>query len=111
MVMPDVENVNLVPIIIGVIMIVLGAIMPFTKSNMYLGIRTKQSMNDENTWKTSQRFGGVLFIIGGIFVIVLAGLIMDGKWGPMAVTIMTVILIAALCMLQTYLASKYNAQT
>lgn len=56
---------------LGLLLIVLGNIMPKLKTNIVLGVRTKWSMENEQTWFKSQRFGGACFIIAGIIMMVI----------------------------------------
>ena len=58
--------------ILGVSLIVLGNIMPKLRMNSYIGLRTSWSMKNEITWKKSQRFGGISFIIAGIIMILIS---------------------------------------
>lgn len=55
--------------IIGVLMVVVGNIMPKLRMNSVVGLRTRWSMKNEATWKKSQRIGGISFIIGGMLTI------------------------------------------
>ena len=53
-------------------MIIIGNIMPKARLNSIFGLRTSWSMKNELTWKKSQRFGGILFIIAGIIIVVVS---------------------------------------
>lgn len=55
--------------IIGMLMIVIGNLMPKLRMNSMIGLRTHWSMKDEATGKKSQHIGGISFIIGGIIII------------------------------------------
>ncbi|MCR1871320.1 DUF1648 domain-containing protein [Longicatena caecimuris] len=55
--------------LLGVLMIILGSIMPKLRMNAVVGLRTVWSMKNETTWKKSQRFGGISFIAGGAIII------------------------------------------
>ena len=55
--------------IIGVLMIVLGNVMPKLRMNSTIGLRTPWSMKNEGIWKKCQHIGGISFIIGGIIII------------------------------------------
>ena len=57
--------------ILGISMVILGNIMPKLRWNSVMGLRTRWSMKNETTWKKSQRFGGISFIIGGIVILVI----------------------------------------
>lgn len=57
--------------LLGVSMIIIGNIMPKLRMNSVVGLRTVWSMKNETTWKKSQRFGGISFIIGGVVTVVI----------------------------------------
>ncbi len=57
--------------ILGIAMIIMGNIMPKLRMNAAAGLKTKWSMKNETTWKKSQRFGGISYIIGGIVIVVI----------------------------------------
>ena len=57
--------------ILGIAMIIIGNIMPKLRMNAVTGLKTKWSMKNETTWKKSQRFGGISYIIGGIAIVVI----------------------------------------
>ena len=57
--------------ILGIAMIIIGKIMPKLRMNSVVGLKTKWSMKNEATWKKSQHFGGISYIIGGAAVIVI----------------------------------------
>lgn len=58
--------------ILGVSLIIIGNIMPKTRRNSLMGLRTVWSMKNETTWKKSQRFGGILFIITGLLILIIS---------------------------------------
>lgn len=72
-----IENLSSVPLdinqivfgIAGVLMIVVGNIMPKLRMNSVAGLRTHWSMKNEATWKKCQRFGGISFIVGGMITV------------------------------------------
>lgn len=57
--------------VLGIAMIIIGNIMPKLRMNAVTGLKTKWSMKNETTWKKSQRFGGISYIIGGIAIVVI----------------------------------------
>ena len=54
------------------VFIVLGNFMPKTRSNSTIGVRTKWSMYNDNTWRKSNRFGAVALMVAGVLTIVTA---------------------------------------
>ena len=65
----SVDLSQLIFILLGIYMIVFGNIMPKVRMNSAMGLRTKWSMKNEITWKKSQRFGGISFMVVGILII------------------------------------------
>ena len=74
------ENLSSVPLdlnqlifgITGVLMIVIGNVMPKLLMNSVVGLRTHWSMKNEVTWKKCQRMGGISFMAGGVIIIGIA---------------------------------------
>lgn len=56
--------------ILGMTLIIIGNFMPKCKMNSMVGLRTGWSMKNEKTWKVSQKFGGISFIVTGILMLV-----------------------------------------
>ena len=63
--------------VFGLCMLIIGNVMPKLRMNSMIGLRTSWSMKNEQTWKKSQRFGGISSIISGILMI-LASLMTRG---------------------------------
>ena len=58
--------------LLGIMMILMGNVMPKAKRNSLLGLRTKWSMSSEEAWRKSQRFGGTLAIVCGLGMILVS---------------------------------------
>lgn len=58
--------------VFGVAMIILGSIMPKLHMNSCVGLRTVWSMKNETTWKKSQRFGGISFVLAGAIIVLIS---------------------------------------
>lgn len=90
--------------LLGVFMIVIGNIMPKLRKNSIIGLRTSWSMKNEITWKKSQRFGGISFVIGGIVTVFISLLTKGTACLICAIGIGIIILFADIC--YTYRISK-----
>lgn len=74
-----VENLSQVPVdlnqliygLLGITMIIMGNIMPKLRKNSVIGLRTGWSQKNETTWKKSQKFGGISFMIAGFSILVI----------------------------------------
>jgi len=110
-----IENLSSLPLdlgqlifsIVGVLMIVMGNIMPKLRMNSIVGLRTHWSMKNEVTWKKSQRIGGISFIVGGIVTI---GVCIVLKGTPCLLSVLGIwITLIVIDVLLTYKIAKNNA--
>lgn len=69
---PDIEIGNILCFLMGIVMVVLGNIMPKTKRNSIVGFRCSWSMKNEEIWKKSQHFAGVASVITGIVLLIVS---------------------------------------
>lgn len=56
----------------GGLFIVLGNVLPRTRSNWFMGIRTPWTLDSEKVWRETHRLGGRTFMAGGLVTIVAA---------------------------------------
>ncbi len=69
----EILNISIImPVAIGMLFTVIGNSMPKFKQNFYAGIRTSWTLSDEEIWFKTHRFGGKLWFIGGILMMVTA---------------------------------------
>jgi len=59
--------------IVGLMLIILGNVMPKTRRNSLLGLRTGFSQKSDDAWKISQRIGGAGLMLTGV---VMVGLVL-----------------------------------
>lgn len=90
----------------GVVMIIIGNIMPKLRMNSVSGLRTVWSMKNETTWKKSQRFGGISLMTAGTLILVVSCFVRGIACAVCALGILTVVLAVDVC--YTYrVAQKY----
>lgn len=65
---------NIMPVFVGVIILVLGFILPKCKQNYTVGIKLPWTLHDEENWDKTHKLAGKLWIICGI-VMAIAGLL------------------------------------
>ena len=80
-------------IIIGILLIILGNIIPKTRRNSLIGFRTPWSLYNDTTWRLSNLFAGYAMIIAGAAVLVLSALFSSTK-----LIVCTVIVIFLSCL-------------
>lgn len=76
----DVPVARLVPLGVGLLLVLLGNVLPRTRSNWMFGIRTPWTLSNERVWERTHRVGGYLMLAAGLLVIA-AALLAPGSLG------------------------------
>ncbi|GAA2841516.1 putative membrane protein [Aminobacter aminovorans] len=76
---PD-QMVRVITLSLGVMLLLLGNVMPKTQPNAIAGVRLPWIMNDPALWRATQRLTGMLFVAGGILLVVCASLVQHPAW-------------------------------
>ena len=82
---------RVVPIGVGVLLAVIGNLLPRARPNWFIGIRTPWTLSSDRVWEKTHRFGGHVFVAGGI-LIVLAALVTE-QWAH--IVLVTVVLLCS----------------
>lgn len=85
---------------VGIMFIILGNYMPKFKQSFFCGIKTPWALADEENWYKTHRFGGKLWVIGG--VLFMAFPFLPHSYLP-AVMIVLVLVLAFVPYLYSYL--------
>jgi uncharacterized membrane protein len=71
--------------LLGALFIVLGIVMPRTRSNWWLGVRTPWTLSSDRVWERTHRLAGILMTAAGL-VMVVAALALPARLGmPMII--------------------------
>ena len=70
---PSVTRISIIGV--GVVLVVLGNIMPKLRRNSLSGLRTKWSMASDTIWQKSQRFSGICAVTCGFLTIIVAAIL------------------------------------
>ena len=90
----------------GILMIILGNVMPKLRMNSIIGLRTKWSMKNETAWKKSQFCGGISFIAVGVIILIICILVKNIDYLMWVTGILAVLIVIDVWM--TYkIAQKY----
>ncbi len=73
------HNPNILIAIIGVFFAMLGNYFQALRPNYFIGIRTPWTLESEEVWKTTHRFGGKLWIIGGLSIAIISWFLSSNK--------------------------------
>lgn len=65
-------KVHILFILMGAMIAALGNYFQAVKPNYFIGIRTPWTLESEQVWRKTHRMGGILWIIGGLVMIILA---------------------------------------
>jgi len=57
---------------VGLLFIIMGNYMGKLKPNWFVGIRTPWTMSSETVWNKTHRFGGKVFMLGGLIMIIIS---------------------------------------
>ena len=52
----------------GLVFVIIGNYLPKIKQNYYLGIKLPWTYTSEDNWNKTHRFGGKVWVVGGIFI-------------------------------------------
>lgn len=83
-------NVNLIFCLgIGSLFIFIGNLLPKTKHNYFIGIRTPWTLVDEQNWFRTHRLAGKIWVLGGL-IVALTALAPESFQVPVFLTILAV---------------------
>jgi uncharacterized membrane protein len=68
----DVSVERLAPAGLGLLLIGLGILLPRARPNWFVGIRTPWTLSNDRVWERTHRFGGQLFIVAGVLIVIAA---------------------------------------
>ena len=69
---------RVLPLGLGALLVVLGNVLPRTRSNWLFGIRTPWTLSSDRVWERTHRVGGYLMLGAGL-VAILAGLLVPDR--------------------------------
>jgi len=99
---------RVVPFGIGILLIVIGNLLPRARPNWFVGIRTPWTLSSDRVWEKTHRFGGRVFVAGGLLITIAA--LLWAQW--VHVVLIGVVLIAASSVLiYSYLEWKREQST
>ena len=98
-----VQMQRILPIGVGVLLIVIGNLLPRARPNWFVGIRTPWTLSSDRVWEKTHRFGGRVFVAGGL-VITLASFL----WVRAAHVVLfaVMVLVASSVVIYSYLEWK-----
>lgn len=95
-------------ITIGVLLVLIGNLMPKFRRNRFSGLRTRWSLSSDSVWQKSNRFAGISAVVCG-FLMIICGALFSGTV-IIIVIFALIILWAALCTIVSYKYYKSEQQ-
>lgn len=65
---------RLTPALIGVMLVIMGNVLPLARPNWFVGIRTPWTLSSDRVWERTHRIGGYLMVASGVVAIAVAAL-------------------------------------
>ena len=87
---------RIVPLMLGFTMIAVGNLLPKTRRNLAVGIRTSATLADRTLWIRTHRSAGYLVVALGA-VIVLSAIVMPAPVGPVMILLAGPAALAGIC--------------
>jgi uncharacterized membrane protein len=98
-----VQMQRIAPFGVGVLLAVIGNLLPRARPNWFVGIRTPWTLSSDRVWEKTHRLGGRLFVAGGILIAVVS--LFWVQWAHV-VLITVVLLTTAAVLIYSYLEWK-----
>ena len=103
------DIVHLLNICLGFIFVIIGIAMPKLKTNRWIGIRIKWTMEDPDIWNQVHRIAGPLWIIGG-YVVALEAFFLPRRWiGPVMLGI--IFFLSAFSIIHAWLLARKKQES
>lgn len=67
---PAVETI--LPLLVGLMFIIVGNLLPKCRQSYTMGIKLPWTLNNEENWNKTHRFGGKVWVIGGVIIMATA---------------------------------------
>ena len=81
---------RVLPLGMGALFVVMGNLLPRARPNWFVGIRTPWTLSSDRVWEKTHRFGGKIFVAGGLLILLAA--LFAPQWAHI-----TLFLIVAAC--------------
>lgn len=101
-------SVQIVPVMLGLTMIGIGNLLPRTRPNLAIGIRTQRTLSDRGLWTRIHRSTGYLLVTSGM-VIVLASIAAPAPIGSNMVLLVGPALLAGAWLLVRVASKRVHA--
>lgn len=104
------EHIVWLPIMgIGLLFVAMGNFLPTVTQNKTLGIKLSWTLENEQCWKLTHRFGGKVFVLGGLLLLLLCFIgMITGAPAWILLVVFMVILTAIMVIVSVYAYQHRN---
>ena len=95
---------TIMPLLLGMLFVVIGNLMPKCRYSYTMGIKLPWTLHSEENWNKTHRFGGKVWVIGGIFMMATA------LWGSFWLLMAIVALMVLIPTIYSYLYYRNHEQ-
>ncbi|MGI8619404.1 MAG: SdpI family protein [Gemmatimonadaceae bacterium] len=91
----DVSVARVMPLGVGILFMVIGNLLPRTRPNWFIGVRTPWTLSSDRVWERTHRFAGRLFVAAGALIL-LVGIVAPAMAQPVLIGSTVVVSVAVL---------------
>jgi uncharacterized membrane protein len=102
------EQMQLLAVGLGALLLVLGNVMPKASPNLYAGVRLPYTLASDRAWYATNRLGAYVFVVTGLLLILLA-LVLPQAWVIWLLSGMAGVLLGSTVYLWFYAKNIYLA--
>ncbi len=92
----------------GLLLIAMGNFLPTITQNSTLGIKISWTLNNEQCWKLTHRFGGKVFVIAGFLLILIDVIAMVSGLSPEWLLIVFMVILMAIVVIPAIYAYQHR---
>ena len=63
---------SILPLLMGLLFIIIGNLLPKCRQSYTMGIKLPWTLNNEENWNKTHRFGGKVWVVGGVIIMATA---------------------------------------
>lgn len=67
---PNLNSTTIATLFLGFLFIVIGNYLPKCRQNYTIGIKIPWALHDEDNWNHTHRFAGIVWMIGGVLILI-----------------------------------------
>ena len=79
----------IMPLLVGLMFVIIGNLLPKCRQSYTLGIKLPWTLNNEENWNKTHRFGGKVWVLGGF--VIMATALVGSFWLLMVVMVVMVL--------------------